>query len=85
MNQDDIRLNGEFFAPRRAVFDHINEGEELADEPSARLIRAQRTVAYQGFWRRWTPRRTRSCSIEWKRRACGHGCRGRSSRSAGFT
>lgn len=52
MNDVDIRINGGFFVLRREIFDYINEGEELVNEPFARLIEKRRLVAYQhqGFW-----------------------------------
>src|SRR5690606_2574034 len=52
MNNGDLWINGGFFVLRQEIFDHINEGEELVEQPFARLIEKQRLVTYQhdGFW-----------------------------------
>ena len=52
VRQSNLRINGGYFILRRDIFDHINEGEELLQEPFQRLLRAQQLVAYQydGFW-----------------------------------
>ncbi len=44
--------NGGFFVMRPEVFDVIHDGEELVDEPFARLASAGRLMAYpwEGFW-----------------------------------
>ncbi len=48
----DIRINGGFFAFKQKVFDYIEEGEELVEEPFARLIAEQELSGYRydGFW-----------------------------------
>lgn len=48
----NIRINGGFFILNRDVFDFINEGEELVQEPFYRLIEKEQLVAYEydGFW-----------------------------------
>ncbi len=45
-------INGGFFALRRQIFDYLNEGEELVDQPFARLIekRLLASFRYGGFW-----------------------------------
>ncbi len=45
-------MNGGFFAFRNSIFDVLNEGEELVEEPFQRLIQAGQlsTYAYDGFW-----------------------------------
>ncbi len=45
-------MNGGFFAFRSGIFDVLNEGEELVEEPFQRLIRKGQlsTYAYDGFW-----------------------------------
>ncbi len=45
-------INGGFFAFKQAIFDYIQEKEELVVEPFQRLIQAQELIAYknQGFW-----------------------------------
>jgi glucose-1-phosphate cytidylyltransferase len=52
MQQANVRINGGFFVFRRDVLDYINPGEELVDEPFARLIEQGELIAYQydGFW-----------------------------------
>lgn len=47
-----IWMNGGFFVFRREIFDYIREGEEIIDEPFARLIEEERLVTerYDGFW-----------------------------------
>lgn len=49
----DIWVNGGFFAFRREIFDHIRPGEELVEQPFARLIEAGKLAAlpFKGFWR----------------------------------
>jgi glucose-1-phosphate cytidylyltransferase len=52
MRSDQFMINGGYFALRREIFDYINEGEELVEQPFARL-REQRLLAtykYSGFW-----------------------------------
>ena len=48
----DVWINGGFFVFRRSVFDVIEHGDELVDQPFARLIErgALRTYKYEGFW-----------------------------------
>ena len=45
-------INGGFFVFRREIFDDISPGEELVDEPFARLIERGELLAYRydGFW-----------------------------------
>ena len=49
---DSVRINGGFFVLRKEVFDYIQPGEELVEEPFQRLIRERRLIAYNydGFW-----------------------------------
>jgi glucose-1-phosphate cytidylyltransferase len=46
------RINGGFFVLRRDIFGFIREGEELVDQPFARLIAARKlaTFPWDGFW-----------------------------------
>lgn len=48
----DIWINGGFFIFRPEIFDYIHEGEELVEEPFARLIEREELVGfpYEGFW-----------------------------------
>lgn len=52
ITETDIRINGGYFVMKRDVLDLIRPGEELVDEPFARLIEQERLVAYpyDGFW-----------------------------------
>ncbi len=52
MNDDNLLINGGFFVLRRKIFDYIQEGQELVEEPFARLMEEQKLVAYKylGFW-----------------------------------
>jgi glucose-1-phosphate cytidylyltransferase len=46
------RINGGFFIFKKSIFDHINPGEELVEEPFRRLIEKRELAAYShnGFW-----------------------------------
>jgi glucose-1-phosphate cytidylyltransferase len=48
-----VRVNAGFFAFKREIFDYIEPGDELVDQPFARLIAEREVVAvpYNGFWR----------------------------------
>lgn len=48
----DIRINGGFFIFRREIFDYMQDGEELVEEPFRRLIARDQLLAYRydGFW-----------------------------------
>ena len=52
LQEDEFWINGGFFVLGQEVFDHINEGEELVEEPFQRLIQAKKVVAYpySGYW-----------------------------------
>jgi glucose-1-phosphate cytidylyltransferase len=45
-------INGGFFVLRTSIFDHMNDGEELVEQPFKRLIEERELVAYPygGFW-----------------------------------
>ncbi|MBI3466483.1 MAG: glucose-1-phosphate cytidylyltransferase [Planctomycetes bacterium] len=47
-----ILINGGFFAFRNEIFDYMEEGEELVEQPFQRLIRDEQLLAYQydGYW-----------------------------------
>lgn len=49
----EILINGGYFVLRQSIFDHINAGEELVEEPFTRLIEKKALSVYrhQGFWR----------------------------------
>jgi glucose-1-phosphate cytidylyltransferase len=48
----DFWINGGFFVFRKEIFDYINEGEELVEQPFTRLIKAKKLVAFPhaGYW-----------------------------------
>jgi len=48
-----LRINGGFFVMRQEIFDYIREGEELVDQPFARLAAARKLGAWlhDGFWK----------------------------------
>ena len=52
MQGAEIYINGGFFAFRAEIFDHVHEGEELVEQPFARLIEKRKLLAYRwnGFW-----------------------------------
>lgn len=52
MSKQDYLINGGFFCMRREIFDHIREGEELVEEPFARLIAKRQLAVYRhtGYW-----------------------------------
>jgi len=52
MTDQEIWVNGGFFVMRPDIFNYLNEGEELVEEPFARLISEQKlaTFRWDGFW-----------------------------------
>jgi glucose-1-phosphate cytidylyltransferase len=52
VRETDVTINGGYFVFRRAIFDHIQAGEELVNEPFARLIQSKQLLAYpyEKFW-----------------------------------
>ncbi len=52
LGDSGIRMNGGFFVFRKEIFDYIRPGEELINEPFARLIEEKQLVShsYDGFW-----------------------------------
>jgi glucose-1-phosphate cytidylyltransferase len=48
----DLWINGGYFVFRQEIFDYIEEGEDLVDEPFRRLSAARLLLAnkYSGFW-----------------------------------
>ncbi len=53
VRESDIWMNGGYFLFRNTMFDYIQPGEDLVDEPFRRLIEERQLIAYQhtGFWR----------------------------------
>jgi glucose-1-phosphate cytidylyltransferase len=52
ITQRPLWINGGFFAFRRQIFDYIQEGEELVEQPFQRLIAERKLLSYRwkGFW-----------------------------------
>lgn len=52
MRSDAMLVNAGFFAFRNEIFNYVNEGEELVEQPFARLIEKQQLTTYRhlGFW-----------------------------------
>lgn len=52
LNKSDVWINGGFMILRNEIFDRINEGDELVEEPFHRLIEEKRLFAYrhEKFW-----------------------------------
>jgi len=48
----DTYINGGFFVFRKEIFDYIQEGDELVEQPFQRLIGEQKLLAYRwdGYW-----------------------------------
>lgn len=53
ISDQELLINGGFFAFRREIFDYIDEGDELVEQPFQRLIAAGKLSAFRwnGFWR----------------------------------
>jgi glucose-1-phosphate cytidylyltransferase len=53
LNDTEFWVNGGFFLFKGAIFDYIDQGEELVEAPFDRLISARELFAYryEGFWR----------------------------------
>jgi glucose-1-phosphate cytidylyltransferase len=47
-----MRINGGYFVFKNKIFDYIQSGEDLVDEPFQRLITNHELIAYKydGFW-----------------------------------
>ena len=52
MSKSDLWINGGFFCMKKAIFDVLNEGEELVEEPFQRLLKQRKLYAkkHAGFW-----------------------------------
>jgi glucose-1-phosphate cytidylyltransferase len=52
LKHTSLRVNGGFFVFKKQIFEYINPGEDLVDEPFQRLIKKQELMAYKydGFW-----------------------------------
>jgi glucose-1-phosphate cytidylyltransferase len=52
INKANLWINGGFFVFRKDIFSFMREGEELVEQPFARLIQREQLLAYkyQGYW-----------------------------------
>jgi glucose-1-phosphate cytidylyltransferase len=52
VRNDGFSINGGFFVFRDTLFDYISEGEELVEQPFARLVEKRLLMTYRhtGFW-----------------------------------
>jgi glucose-1-phosphate cytidylyltransferase len=52
MPDQQLWINGGYFVLRTQIFDYIREGEELVEQPFARLVGERKllTLPWQGFW-----------------------------------
>jgi glucose-1-phosphate cytidylyltransferase len=52
MPDQPLWINGGYFVLRSRIFDYINEGDELVEQPFTRLIAERKLVTYpwEGFW-----------------------------------
>ncbi len=52
ITQSDIWINGGYFVFKKDIFNYFENGEELVNEPFARLIEKRELISYKhdGFW-----------------------------------
>jgi len=52
IRESDFWINGGYFIFRKEIFDYINNGEELVEEPFQRLLKDNKltTFKHDGFW-----------------------------------
>ena len=52
MQEQPLWINGGFFVLRSTIFDYLREGEELVEQPFARLVGERKLMAlyWDGFW-----------------------------------
>jgi len=52
VSEAEYWINGGFFVLNKAIFDYMNEGDELVEEPFQRLIKEKKlySTRYEGFW-----------------------------------
>ena len=67
IDKSDIRINGGFFVFKKEIFSHINEGEELVNEPFHRLIEKKSCMhtSMMAFGATWTPIRINRSWMNW--------------------
>ena len=53
VEKSDLWINGGYLVLRPAIFDYMNPGEELVEEPFSRLLTEDKLFAqkYEGFWK----------------------------------
>jgi len=52
VSKSPVRINGGYFCFRREIFDYLNPGEDLVEQPFQRLVAQRQLLAYDydGFW-----------------------------------
>jgi glucose-1-phosphate cytidylyltransferase len=52
LSNEQVLINGGFFVLRQEIFDYIEDGEELVEQPFKRLIAEKKLATYRhlGFW-----------------------------------
>ena len=52
INNGSVRINGGYFIFNKRIFDYMEPGEELVNEPFNRLVAEEQLIGYQydGFW-----------------------------------
>ena len=52
VNQSNVWINGGYFVLRKEIFDYLEPGEDLVQEPFQRLVELQQLLAHrhEGFW-----------------------------------
>ena len=52
MPDQPLWINGGYFVLRSQIFDYLNEGEELVEQPFGRLIGERKLITFpwEGFW-----------------------------------
>ena len=53
VRENDLSINGGYFILRKEIFDYIEPGDELVEQPFHRLIDGRKLIAFkhEGFWR----------------------------------
>jgi glucose-1-phosphate cytidylyltransferase len=84
-DRSEMWINGGYFLFRREIFDYMNDGEDLVNEPFDRLIAEGKLMAHkhEGFWRSMDTLRDRQMLEEmvergempWRIRATGSAVR----------
>lgn len=70
LNERGVWINGGFFVLRREIFEHIREGEQLVEQPFARLLEKKQLATYlhRGLWHTMDTFRARTFQSQEARR-----------------